>query len=177
MNLLNIRHRTTYRYREPVQLGPHRFMLRPREGHDLHLLSGKLDVAPAATLSWANDIFGNAVATAQFAQAADRLVIESLAVVELAAAPCPKRTFMPGELFRGLFRTAMLKCRVAWGGETCDGARSSQALESWRLRGRSPCGPSRRRRVASDCCPSRLGKRKCFAKPWARWATAKGRTS
>ncbi|MFZ5780398.1 MAG: transglutaminase family protein [Pseudomonadota bacterium] len=89
MNLLNIRHRTTYRYREPVQLAPHRFMLRPREGHDLRLLSGKLDVAPAATLSWTNDIFGNAVATAQFAQATDRLVIESLAVVELAAAPWP----------------------------------------------------------------------------------------
>lgn len=89
MNLLNIRHRTTYCYREPVQLGPHRFMLRPREGHDLRLLSGKLDVAPAATLSWTNDIFGNAVATAQFARAAERLVIESLAVVELAAAPWP----------------------------------------------------------------------------------------
>lgn len=89
MSLLNIRHRTTYRYREAVQLGPHRFMLRPREGHDLRLLSGKLDVAPAATLSWTNDIFGNAVATAQFAQATDRLVIESLAVVELAATPWP----------------------------------------------------------------------------------------
>lgn len=33
MNLLNIRHRKTYRYREPVQLEPHRFLLRPREGH------------------------------------------------------------------------------------------------------------------------------------------------
>jgi transglutaminase-like putative cysteine protease len=89
LNLLNIRHRTTYRYREPVQLGAHRFMLRPREGHDLRLLSGKLDVTPAATLSWTNDIFGNAVASAQFAQAGDRLVIESLAVVELAAPPWP----------------------------------------------------------------------------------------
>jgi transglutaminase-like putative cysteine protease len=98
MNLRNIRHRTTYRYREPVRLGPHRFMLRPREGHDLRLLSGKLDVTPAATLSWTNDIFGNAVATAQFAQATERLVIESLAVVELAAAPWPVFDIAPSAI-------------------------------------------------------------------------------
>jgi transglutaminase-like putative cysteine protease len=89
MNVLNIRHKTTYRYREPVQLGPHRLMLRPRESHDLRLLSGKLDVAPAAALSWTNDVFGNAVATAQFSDLTDRLAIESLAVVELAATPWP----------------------------------------------------------------------------------------
>lgn len=89
MNVLTVRHRTTYRYREPVQLGPHRLMLRPREGHDLRLLSGKLDVAPAASLSWANDVFGNAVATAQFGQLTDALTIESLAVVQLAATPWP----------------------------------------------------------------------------------------
>jgi transglutaminase-like putative cysteine protease len=89
MNVLTIRHRTTYRYREPVQLGPHRLMLRPREGHDLRLLSGKLDVTPGAALSWTNDIFGNAVATAHFAELTDRLTIESLAVVELAATPWP----------------------------------------------------------------------------------------
>ena len=28
---LRIHHRTTYRYRQPVSLGPHRLMLRPRE--------------------------------------------------------------------------------------------------------------------------------------------------
>lgn len=89
MTVLNVRHRTTYDYRARVQLGPHRFMLRPREGHDLRLLSGKLDVTPAATLSWTNDIFGNAVATAHFSESTDRLVIESLAVVELAATPWP----------------------------------------------------------------------------------------
>jgi transglutaminase-like putative cysteine protease len=89
MNVLNIRHKTTYRYREPVRLGPHRLMLRPRESHDLRLLSGKLEVAPASALAWTNDVFGNAVATAQFSELTDRLTIESLAVVELAATPWP----------------------------------------------------------------------------------------
>jgi transglutaminase-like putative cysteine protease len=89
MNVLNIRHRTTFRYREPVMLGPHRLMMRPREGHDLRLLSGNLEVSPAASLSWTNDVFGNAVATAYFSDLTDRLSIESLAIVELAAAPWP----------------------------------------------------------------------------------------
>lgn len=89
MNVLNIRHRTTFRYREPVMLGPHRLMMRPREGHDLRLLSGNLEVSPAASLSWTNDVFGNAVATAHFSDLTDRLSVESLAIVELAAAPWP----------------------------------------------------------------------------------------
>jgi transglutaminase-like putative cysteine protease len=89
MKVLTVRHKTTYRYREPVQLGPHRLMLRPREGHDLRLLSDKLYIAPAASLSWTNDVFGNAVATAQFAQLTHALTIDSLAVVELSAAPWP----------------------------------------------------------------------------------------
>ena len=39
MITLKIHHRTTYRYREPVSLGPHRLMLRPRESRDLRLIS------------------------------------------------------------------------------------------------------------------------------------------
>jgi Bacterial transglutaminase-like N-terminal region len=35
---LKIHHRTTYRYREPVNLGLHRLMLRPRESRDLRLI-------------------------------------------------------------------------------------------------------------------------------------------
>jgi transglutaminase-like putative cysteine protease len=89
MNLLSIRHRTIYRYREPVRLGPHLLMLRPRESRDVRLLSSTLETAPAASLSWANDVFGNAVATANFRDPSDRLVIESLATVELAASAWP----------------------------------------------------------------------------------------
>jgi transglutaminase-like putative cysteine protease len=89
MNALSIRHRTTYSYREPVRLGPHRLMLRPRESHDLRLLSSTLELTPAASVSWTNDVFGNAVATASFSGLADRLTIESVTVVELGASPWP----------------------------------------------------------------------------------------
>ena len=74
MTVLNIRHRTTYRYREPVRLGPHRLMLRPRESRDVRLLSSTLEMTPAASVSWTNDVFGNAVATAGFAGLADGLI-------------------------------------------------------------------------------------------------------
>ena len=89
MTVLNIRHRTTYRYREPVRLGPHRLMLRPRESRDVRLLSSTLEMTPAASVSWTNDVFGNAVATAGFAGMADGLAIESRAAVELGASPWP----------------------------------------------------------------------------------------
>lgn len=89
MNVVTILHRTSYRYREPVQLGPHRLMLRPRESRDVRLVSSRLDVTPAASVSWANDVFGNAVATVSFSSPSDRLVIDSMAVVELAAVQWP----------------------------------------------------------------------------------------
>jgi transglutaminase-like putative cysteine protease len=86
---LTIRHKTTYRYRVPVNLGPHRLMLRPRESRDLHLVSSKLSVMPAATVTWAQDVFGNAVATANFQALADHLVIDSVASVQLNAVAWP----------------------------------------------------------------------------------------
>lgn len=89
MTVLTIRHKTTYRYREPVWLGPHRLMLRPREGHDLRLLSSAIEVVPAASIAWANDVFGNAVATVQFRDPAATLAIESRAAVELGASAWP----------------------------------------------------------------------------------------
>src|SRR4029453_14706887 len=48
MTVLNICHRTTYRYREPVRLGPHRLMLRPRESRDVRLLWSPLEMQPGA---------------------------------------------------------------------------------------------------------------------------------
>ncbi len=46
---LLIHHRTTYRYGQPVMLGPHRLMLRPRESRDLRLLSSDIRVTPDAS--------------------------------------------------------------------------------------------------------------------------------
>ncbi len=80
---LRLHHKTTYRYRVPVSLGPHRLMLRPRESHELRLISNDVVVTPAATVTWARDVFGNVVATASFEAMADMLVIESVADLEL----------------------------------------------------------------------------------------------
>ena len=89
MTILNIRHKTTYRYREPVRLGPHRLMLRPRESHEVRLLSSAVEVTPAASISWASDVFGNAVGTVHFQKPTAMLEVESRATVELAAQAWP----------------------------------------------------------------------------------------
>ena len=89
MITLKIHHRTTYRYRQPVSLGPHRLMLRPRESRDLRLISSDVMVTPAAVVTWAHDVFGNAVAMANFQAMADNLVIDSIAEVQLNAAAWP----------------------------------------------------------------------------------------
>jgi transglutaminase-like putative cysteine protease len=86
---LKIHHKTTYRYRRPVNLGPHRLMLRPRESRDLRLISINVTVAPDAVLTWAHDVFGNAVATATFQSMTDTLVIDSIAELELDAVAWP----------------------------------------------------------------------------------------
>jgi len=89
LTTLKIHHRTTYRYRQPVSLGPHRLMLRPRESRDLRIVSSDVTVTPAATLTWAHDVFGNAVATATFQNMASTLAIESAVELDLNAAPWP----------------------------------------------------------------------------------------
>ena len=89
MIALKIHHKTVYRFRQPVSLWPHRLMLRPRENRDLRLMSHTLAITPAPVLSWAHDVFGNAVAMATFATTTDMLVIESRADILLNAAPWP----------------------------------------------------------------------------------------
>lgn len=89
MTTVRISHRTTYQYRQPVLLGPHRLMLRPREGLDLRLVSCDLVVNPPALLTWAEDVFGNAVATARFQTSADRLTVACTSVVRAHAVAWP----------------------------------------------------------------------------------------
>lgn len=89
MACLDIVHTTTYRYREAVFLGPHRLMLRPRETRELRLFSHEISITPTATVTWAHDVTGNAIATAIFDGPTDHLVIESRATVELTAPAWP----------------------------------------------------------------------------------------
>ena len=89
MTALRIHHKTTYRFRQPVSLGPHRLMLRPRETRDLRLMSHTLAVTPSAVVTWAQDVSGNAVGVATFATMTDVLVIDSVADILLNAAAWP----------------------------------------------------------------------------------------
>jgi transglutaminase-like putative cysteine protease len=83
MPVLTIHHKTEYRYTRPVAFGEHRIMLRPRDGHDLRVLAGSLEIEPEPTsLRWIHDVFGNSVAIATFDERADVLSIVSTATVE-----------------------------------------------------------------------------------------------
>jgi transglutaminase-like putative cysteine protease len=83
MPLLTIHHKTEYRYTHPVAFGEHRIMLRPRDGHDLRVLSGELKIVPQPMrLRWIHDVFGNSVAIATFDERADRLTFTSTVTVE-----------------------------------------------------------------------------------------------
>ena len=89
MPLLKVEHATTYRYRSPVIFGDHRLMLRPRDSHDLRLVSADLTCSPAATLTWSHDVFGNSLAHAHFQEPADTLSIVSRIQVEQFAPDWP----------------------------------------------------------------------------------------
>lgn len=83
MKRIAITHETSYHYRVPVTFGPHEARLRPREGHDLHIASSQLEIAPAAAVRWLRDTYGNSIAVITFAQPAKELRIASRVEVDL----------------------------------------------------------------------------------------------
>ena len=78
---LRIQHRTTYRYANAVAFGPHRMMLRPREGHDIHIEQSLLEVTPTHRIRWIRDVYGNSIAVVDFTQSASELVVYSEVVL------------------------------------------------------------------------------------------------
>src|SRR5258705_4749919 len=83
MPVLTIHHKTIYRYAHPVAFGEHRIMLRPRDGHDLRVLSGSLKIVPEPmSLRWIHDVFGNSVAIDTFDESAATLSFVSTTSVE-----------------------------------------------------------------------------------------------
>ena len=83
MPTVSINHVTRYRYRRDVSFGEHRILVRPRESYDQRVLEASLAIDPApTTLRWLQDVFGNAVAIAQFDTRADELEIRATAEVE-----------------------------------------------------------------------------------------------
>jgi transglutaminase-like putative cysteine protease len=91
---LRIIHETTYTYKKEVRFGPHRLVLRPREGHDLRVEEMRLEIAPEFELEWSRDVFGNSVATAHFLSQADHLRIRSEVLVHQTM-PFPLQTARP----------------------------------------------------------------------------------
>jgi transglutaminase-like putative cysteine protease len=93
LSILCVTHRTAYRYRQPVILGPHRLMCRPRDSHDLRLLDTGIKITPQpAALRWMHDVYGNSIAIATFSEAASELAFESNFRAEHF--PLPERTLV-----------------------------------------------------------------------------------
>jgi transglutaminase-like putative cysteine protease len=78
MRRLKVSHVTTYDYANPVTFGEHRMMFRPRDSHDLRILTTKLLIEPQPTaIRWMHDVHGNSVAVASFDFASAQLRFES----------------------------------------------------------------------------------------------------
>jgi len=83
MSVITVRHSTVYRYGEPVRLGEHRMMFRPRASHDLRLIWTQLAIEPEPVhLRWLHDPFDNSVAVATFEGTTSELRFESVVTLE-----------------------------------------------------------------------------------------------
>jgi len=88
--LLTIRHRTTYRYRQPVAFGEHRMMLRPRESAGQRLVDIRLAIDPEPVrLHSIQDGYGNHIGIARFSGRAHRLSFESIVQVDQTPSTVP----------------------------------------------------------------------------------------
>jgi transglutaminase-like putative cysteine protease len=97
MPSFRVRHLTTYRYEQPVALGPHRLVLRPRDGHDLRITATGLAITPQPTaIRWLHDVYSNSIAIAEFDRAAvGELVIESLVEIDHFGLDAPQFPLEP----------------------------------------------------------------------------------
>lgn len=82
---IRFKHRTCYQYSGPVEFLSHRLVLRPRESHFERLEGFKITTLPSSTLRWSQDVFGNIIAQADFAESAAALTIESEFVIAKSA--------------------------------------------------------------------------------------------
>ena len=121
MRRLTINHATIYNYSKPVIFGEHRMMLRPRDSHDLRLLSATLTIDPVPeSVRWLHDVFSNSVAVASFTQQAAALKIESLSSSSISKARnliIPSRP-MPRRIHSRTRPRRFLTCTARWNGNT-----------------------------------------------------------
>jgi len=90
VTLLEVTHRTIYRYDEPVGFGAHRILARPRDSMDQRLEDFRLDIKPEPTkVRWIHDVFGNGIAIAEFDERSDTLEIVANMVLDHSPAAAP----------------------------------------------------------------------------------------
>lgn len=82
MHRLKISHLTEYRFNTTVTLEPHKLLIRPREGPEIHIESSALTISPAHTVKWHRDALDNATAMVDFLGPAQTLSINSEVVIQ-----------------------------------------------------------------------------------------------
>ena len=81
--LFDITHTTHYQYHQPVQLGEHRVMFRPRGSHDLRVLATDMKVTPEPLdIRLIQDVYSNSVALVTPQSPATELKVECSFSVE-----------------------------------------------------------------------------------------------
>ena len=83
MKRIRILHETEYQYRQSVKFGPHRALMRPREGHEVHIARARVSIQPRATVRWLRDTYDNSIAILTFEEHSDKLRILSEVDVDL----------------------------------------------------------------------------------------------
>ena len=73
--LFDITHTTHYRFHQPVQLGEHRVMFRPRGSHDVRVLATDIKVTRAPVdIRLIQDAYSNSVALVRVAALPDAVL-------------------------------------------------------------------------------------------------------
>lgn len=86
MTTYAVHHRTLYRYRQPVKLGQHQLLFRPRDSYDQRLLDCRLVIRPApAEVRWIHDVSGNCLTLVDFDTVSDQLEFDT--TIELDHTP------------------------------------------------------------------------------------------
>ena len=92
----NITHTTHYRYAQPVTLGEHRVLFRPRDSHDLRVLATDMQVFPEPLdIRMIQDTYSNSVALVQPQSPAAELKVVCMFSVEHTGAPSPGLPLRP----------------------------------------------------------------------------------
>ena len=82
MRRFKLFHETIYDFQNEVTLGPHRLLIRPREGHDIRIESSTLNITPNALVKWHRDELDNSVGITRFSTPTRQLKIVSEVVIQ-----------------------------------------------------------------------------------------------